>query len=91
MLTLDLAGALSRYRTFPRPLDLGAIRSMHFVSRSEKKFYFDLVALARDAKRDDVVWNLRWARFKSRFAAFVRDRVLRRRRPVKRSYQPSRW
>lgn len=78
MITLDVAGVLSNYETFPEPLDRGRIRAEHFVGTSEKKFYFDLLRLARERGRDDIVRDLRRARFKSRLEAAVLGRLLRR-------------
>jgi hypothetical protein len=89
MLTLDMAGALQNYRTFPRPLDRRTIRSLHFVSTSEKKFYFDLLKLARATGRNDVARDLKAARRRSRLRAAIRDRLLRRPKPVRRQYRPS--
>jgi hypothetical protein len=76
--TLDLAGALSKYKTFPLPLERRHIRATSQVSPGEKYFYFDLLELAQKAGRSDMIYDLRYARFASRLRAFGRDRLLRR-------------
>jgi hypothetical protein len=81
MVTLDAVGALSKYETFPLPLERRIIRAAHFVSTSEKKFYFDLLRLARSVGRNDLVRDLRSARLRSRLSAAVRHRLLRRPKP----------
>jgi len=81
MITLEAVGALSRYRTFPLALERRHVRGAHFVSTSEKKFYFDLLRLVRETGRRDLERDLRAARFKSRAAAALRHRVLRRPQP----------
>jgi len=82
MLTLEAAGALSKYRTFPLPLDRALVRTSQQVSVDEKLFYFGLVEFARKQGRADIVRDLRYARFRSRLIAAVQHRVLRRRRPA---------
>ena len=47
-------------------------------SRTEKKFYFDLLKLVREMRRDDLLRDLRYARFKSRALAAIRGRLLGR-------------
>jgi hypothetical protein len=78
MVTLEMAGALSRYETFPQPLDRKRLRSMHYVSLDEKLFYFDMLKTARATGRGDIARDLRFARFRSRLDAAVRARLLRR-------------
>ncbi len=78
MLTLDLAGKLSHYKTFPEPLDRGLVRASHHVSIDEQMFYFDMLNLAREVGRADIIKDLRYARFRSRAEAAVRVRLLRR-------------
>jgi hypothetical protein len=82
MLTLEAAGALSKYRTFPLPLDRTLVRASQQVSVDEKLFYFDLVEFARKQGRADIVRDLRYARLRSRLIAAVQHRILRRRRPA---------
>jgi hypothetical protein len=77
MITLDLAGALSRYETFPLPLERHLVRATHQVSVDEKYFFFDMLELARGRGRRDVMFDLSYARLKSRLRAFVKGRVLR--------------
>lgn len=78
MITLEIAGALSRYRTFPHPLDRGRVRRMHHMSLDEKVFYFDMLDLALARGRKDIARDLRYARNRSRLEAAVRVRILRR-------------
>lgn len=89
MVTLEAAGKLGRYRTFPVPLTRSRIRDMHFVGTSEKKFYYDLLRLVRELGRDDLRRDLRYARFKSRLVAAVRARLLRRRVTTSGPYRPA--
>jgi hypothetical protein len=81
MLTLEMAGKLSKYATFPRPLDRGRVRRSQFVSAHEKLFYFDLQRFARETGRADLARDLRRARFASRVRAAIRHRILRRPAP----------
>lgn len=78
MITLDLAGKLHEYKTFPRPLDRRRMRASHHVSLDEKIFYYDMLRLAKKKGRADMIRDLRYARHKSRLEAFVRGRILRR-------------
>lgn len=89
MIALEASGALQKFRTFPGPLDRGLVRASSFVGKAEKLFYFDILEHVRAAGRHDLLRDLRYARFRSRLFAAIRDRVLRRlgfyrRRPVAR-------
>lgn len=78
MATLDAIGALGRYRTFPDRLDRRRVRRQHFVSPSEKKFYTALLHLVRKRGRADLERDIRYARIRSRIAAAIGARILRR-------------
>jgi hypothetical protein len=78
MATLEMAGALSKYRTFPEPLDRKRMRAMNHVGLDEKLFYYDMLRTARAVGRSDLVRDLRYARFRSWAGAAIRVRILRR-------------
>jgi hypothetical protein len=78
MATLEMAGALSKYRTFPEPLDRKRMRAMNHVGLDEKLFYYDMLQTARAVGRSDLVRDLRYARFRSWAGAAIRVRILRR-------------
>jgi hypothetical protein len=78
MITLEIAGALSKYRTFPEPLDRRRMRALHHMSLDERLFYNDMLRAAREAGRADIVRDLRYARIRSRIEAAIRVRLLRR-------------
>jgi hypothetical protein len=81
MVTLEMAGALDRFKTFPLPVDRRLVRASHQVSTGEKLYYRDMLDLARKTGRSDLARDLRYARFRSRLEAAVRHRILRRPAP----------
>ena len=80
LIALDAVGALSRYETFPLPLRRRDVWHTSPVGAAATSFYKDNLRLARRAGRRDRVLDLKWARSRSRMAAFLRARVLGRRR-----------
>jgi len=78
MITLDTIGMLSRYQTFPTPLRRSDVRHTSHVGSSALSFYRDNLELARRMDRSDRVFDLRWARWRSRLKAAVTDRIFGR-------------
>lgn len=66
MLSLDLLGALDRFPTFPYPLRRRDIWRTTYLSVPSLVFWRENLALAREAGRRDRIFDLRWARLRSR-------------------------
>ncbi len=65
MVTLDLAGALDRYGSFPRPLRRRDVRNADCAAAGRDLFAREVLEWAAKAGRRDVVWDMRVALFKS--------------------------
>lgn len=61
MATLEVAGALERYRCFPRPLSGRNIRRLNYWFPGTRVFAHELIDFARRAGRRDIVRSLRWS------------------------------
>ncbi|MBW3021053.1 hypothetical protein KY334_07190 [Candidatus Woesearchaeota archaeon] len=66
MITLHLAGSLSKYNTFLTPLNKKKIRN--WIIRGTDKFVFckGIIKYARKKGRKDIIYQIRWALFKSK-------------------------
>jgi hypothetical protein len=72
MIMLEIAGALERYRCFPKRLDRKTIRTAELVDPGRTLFAGEIIENAARAGRRDIVRDMRRAVFKS---AFVRPRI----------------
>ena len=67
MLALEIAGALGRYRCFPKPLERIVIRNADLHEAGLVLFAGEIIERAAQAGRKDIVRDLRRAVFKSRW------------------------
>ena len=72
MIMLDLAGALPRYRCFPRPLERRTVRKADFGDPGRTLFAPEIIESAARAGRTDIVWDMRRVVFRS---AVVRPKI----------------
>ena len=77
MVTLDAAGALDEFRCFPQPLFRERIRAVDYSWEPAVLFAREIVEFARRQGRPDVVRDIRWALFRSRWLRPVLRRALR--------------
>jgi hypothetical protein len=61
MVTLEVAGALGRYRTFPLPLDRRQVRDVDLRAAASRLFTDELIEFAASGGRYDLVRDLRTA------------------------------
>ncbi len=65
MVTLELAGALRNYTSFPRPLTRRDVRDIDFANSRRDLFIPEIIEYAERVGRDDIARDLRIALFKS--------------------------
>lgn len=77
MATLEIAGALGKYRCFPRPLTPSMLRRLDYWFPGGRVFADEVIAFAKRNGRNDIARNLRWAVFYSgAYRGWVRAIVL---------------
>ncbi len=61
MLTLDMLGTLTKYRTFTRPIDSSLVRKCRYHHQGEYDFAKELIKFAVNNKRWNIVLNVSYA------------------------------
>lgn len=80
MITLDMFGALDRYRTFPRTIDRRFIRKCRYHNPSDYAYTKEIIELALKKNRWDIILNVSYAVIMSRIsqiAKFTKSRIRR--------------
>lgn len=66
MTTLEMFGTLSKYLTFPEPLERQKIRSCRYVDEYDYIFAQEIIEYATAVGREDIAADVRYALFRSR-------------------------
>lgn len=66
MTTLDMFGSLSKYLTFPQPLERQKIRSCRYIDEYDYIFAQEIIEYATAVGRNDIAADVRYALFRSR-------------------------
>jgi len=61
MVSLDMLGALSRYRCFPHGLKRSALRKSNYHYKGSLLFALEIIRYARSSGRSDVVFDIAYA------------------------------
>ena len=77
MMTLDAAGALARFGCFPRPLLRERIRTTDYSWEPSVRFVQEVMEFAARQGRVDLVRDIRWALFRSRWLRPALRRAVR--------------